>query len=246
MQHHQQHSTTNHQFDDEELFVLLDETKKFDHEGNVIAFDTEIRNKIEEANAGLVGFVIEKFYKKRIQGIEDFLPDLQQEGKIGLMEAIPRFDRTKGFRFSTYATYWIKQAISSYLLENRNLLSVPTHVKVAYNKLTKQAVKEQITLKELLERKTNQELEITNKMEENLLSAIDAKNIVSLDIRRPEWNMESLGEKTSEQDMEGGVRSTTPDQGLENELLVKAVEHAFNTALDEREQMVLLLRFNII
>ena len=143
-----QHTLTKtpHQYNDD-LFIQFANTVVLDEQENIVSFDERLRNKITNENERLVNFVIEKFYSKSPASIRD---DLAQEGRMGLMEAIPRFNPNLGFRFSTYATYWIRQAISSFLVANKGAPSTPSHVRLAYNKLLKEAKKNEVGLKDLV------------------------------------------------------------------------------------------------
>lgn len=88
------------------------------------------RKKLAESNLRLVVYVA-----KKQKGHNIPLEDLIQEGNLGLLKAIERFDYKKGFRFSTYATWWIKQAISQYVLKRKKIIRLPAHAASVQKKL---------------------------------------------------------------------------------------------------------------
>lgn len=95
------------------------------------------RKKLIESNLRLVISIAKKQQGRQINNIP--LEDLIQEGNIGLLKAIERFDYKKGFRFSTYATWWIKQAISQHVLKRRRMIRLPAHAAGVQKKLAQAA-----------------------------------------------------------------------------------------------------------
>ncbi len=91
---------------------------------------TSAHQKLTQSNLRLVVYLA-----KKQKGHNIPLEDLIQEGNLGLLKAIDKFDWTKGFRFSTYATWWIKQAISQYVLTRKKIIRLPAHAVTAQKKL---------------------------------------------------------------------------------------------------------------
>jgi RNA polymerase sigma factor (sigma-70 family) len=92
------------------------------------------RNKIIECNLRLVVSIAKQYKNHNIP-----LEDLLQEGNIGLMKAVERFDWKRGFRFSTYATWWIKQAIGQHVLKRKRMIRLPAHAATVQRKLLQAA-----------------------------------------------------------------------------------------------------------
>lgn len=109
----------------EELNNLI---REYRETGDVIA-----RDKIFERNTALVTSIVKAYPNGSILGFED----LYQEGCLGLLKAIDRFDPEKGFKFSTYATWWIKQAIKRALADNNRSIRIPIHVQEDINRIKK-------------------------------------------------------------------------------------------------------------
>lgn len=116
-----------------ELFKEYEEGCTFDEEGNVVSATPaaqRVRKKLIECNLRLV-VSIAKQYKGHNLPIEDLI----SEGNIGLMKAVERFKWKKGFRFSTYATWWIKQAIGQHVLKRKRMIRLPAHAATAQRKM---------------------------------------------------------------------------------------------------------------
>ena len=116
-----------------ELFQAYQKGCKRDSEGEVIERTIEaskIRKKLTECNLRLV-VSIAKQYKGHNLPIEDLI----QEGNIGLMKAVDRFKWEKGFMFSTYATWWIKQAIGQHVLKRKRMIRLPAHAATVQRKM---------------------------------------------------------------------------------------------------------------
>lgn len=217
----------------DDLYHLFAKTRVFNEEGNkVIDFDKSLRNKIAENNKELVPFVVDKFYRKSKNNREELI----QEGYMGLLESIPRFEPEKGFKFSTYSTYWVKQAISSYLTENKVGPFVPLHVRVAFKKLLDASKAEGINTQEYISKhpKIKEELGITPNMLNSIRASRATEHVSSL---------EELQEKSSS--MLNDPNALVFSDKTDKDLLICSLKETFKE-LSYKQQKIILLRFNLI
>lgn len=200
----------------------------------------KVRNELLLRNQPLVTFIVNKYYSStRIP--RDTREELFQEGSIGLLSAIDGFDYRKGFKFSTYATWWIRQAVNNYLINVNPIIKVPSHIRSIQNKLMKKFNEENKNLSEIndLNDADKQELQISDKMLNSVKSAMKSKQVTS--INKPIYND---GELTTLEDVIPSDNHSF-DTDLDKEIMIKTVKEALK-AMPEKRRLILLLRYDVI
>lgn len=219
-----------------------------------------VRNELVKRNRPLVSFIITKYYNRPEQ--KKIYEDLMQEGTIGLMNAIEGYDLSLGFRFSTYSSWWIRQAINNYLGNVDPLIRIPNHIRSAQSKLIKifneenngQMSGEQLkdcddenmakkpTFSEMVEDGCS-DLQLTERMTDSVKSAFTARKITYMDQDSKRGSTLDGGQSTTLKDRLPSTDDTL-DQMLDKDALVSVVSEGLKR-LSPKKRLVLFLRFNV-
>ena len=211
---------------------LLTFDQELDLAKRILKGDEEAKQKLAESNLRLVVSIAKKYVGRGML----FL-DLIQEGNMGLIKAVEKFDYTKGFKFSTYATWWIRQAITRAIADQARTIRIPVHMVETINKL----IRTSRHLLQQLGREPTPE-EIAQEMEIPVEKVMEIQKIaqdpVSLETPIGEEDDSHLGDFIQDED------SPAPQDSAAYTMLKEQLEEVMNT-LTPREAKVLKLRFGL-